>query len=223
MTDNQMDGGSADGTATDANGGASENQSDKHPSFDAAMLQEGFDAINKNIQTLQSRVDGLQGQKDKKISGLEGKIAEYENLVERTGSKEGAIAQMNLQEQLSEMNSALQELRGSASTPTPGNGQGGAVNAANVVLEYGLDPKDPQLATIVNGKYQSSDEVELAVARYIKAQQKAPSPTPAQELAETGKLVHEDKNALIQELSQLQATNPLSPRIKIIEKELGWE
>ena len=187
MAEQQMDGGSAEGTATGANGSASGNQSDKQPSFDAAKLQQTLDALNSNVTTLQARVDGLQGKKDKQISGLEGKIAEYETLVEKLGSKEGALQQLALQDQLAQMSDTLNELKGSASTPTPGNGQGGAVNATQAFAEMELDFKDPRVQTALTKSYSNQDEAELAAFKLRKQIQTSPSPSPAQGASLQGK------------------------------------
>ena len=187
MAEQQVDGGSAEGTATGANGSASGNQSDKQPSFDAAKLQQTLDALNSNVTTLQARVDGLQGKKDKQISGLEGKIAEYETLVEKLGSKEGALQQLALQDQLAQMSDTLNELKGSASTPTPGNGQGGAVNATQAFAEMELDFKDPRVQTALTKSYSNQDEAELAAFKLRKQLQSAPAPTPAQGASLQGK------------------------------------
>ena len=189
MAEQQMDGGSAEGTATGANGSASGNQSDKQPSFDAAKLQQTLDALNNGFQTLEARVNGLQSVKDKdkkELSDLKGRIAEYEQLKERLGP-EGAMEQIELRDQLAQMNQTLSQLSGSVSTPTPGNGQGGAVNATQAFAEMELDFKDPRVQTALTKSYSNQDEAELAAFKLRKQIQTSPSPSPAQGASLQGK------------------------------------
>ena len=229
MTENQMDGGSEEGTVTDANGDASGNQSVQQPSFDAAKLQSTFDAFGATLEELNARVNGLQSVKDKqdnKLTGLEGKIAEYEQLVEKVGSKEGALAQMKLQEQLTEMNQALQELRGSASTQPPGTGASGAVNAAKTFAEMGLDLKDPQVAVEMAKSYQSEDAVIAAGYKLSQKFAHTPAPTQAQGAAlQGGSPKKEDVETLTSEyqteMANAQGNPSLARSIKAKYKEKG--
>lgn len=187
MAEEQVDGGQPDGTTQAASAGASSQGGVQQPSLDVAELQKTFDAFGKQIETLTARVNGLQGEKDKRISGLEGKIVEYESLVERLGSKESALAQMQLQEQLASMNQALQELKGSASTLSPGTAQGGAVNAAQAFVEMGLDLKDPRVAVALNKQYPNEDAAIAAAYKLSKQIQSGPAPSEAQGAALQGK------------------------------------
>ena len=183
MTESQMDGGHNLGTDANANGSPSDNSGVQQPSFDSTELQKILDAVG----TLSKRVDGLQSVKDKQaaeLTGLKGQIAEYEKLKEKLGP-EGALEQMELKRTLSEMKESLSKLT-QVSGNTPGTGANGAVNVAQVIEEYGLDRNDPEVALLANNRYSSKLEVEAAIARYHKAKQAAPNPTPAQQPAAPG-------------------------------------
>ena len=186
MAEQQVDGGSAEGTATGANGSASDNQSDKQPSFDAAKLQSSIDALIGKVDELDARTNGLQSVKDKttkEISGLKDQIAEYEKLKEKLGP-DGALDQMELRQTLADIKN---QLSGSVSTPTPGNGQGGAVNATQAFAEMELDFKDPRVQTALTKSYSNQDEAELAAFKLRKQIQTSPSPSPAQGASLQGK------------------------------------
>lgn len=206
MTDKQVDGGSVEGTVTDANGNASENQSVQQPSLDAVKLQERLDALVSGFSTLESRINGLQSVKDKdkkEISSLKSKIAEYEQLKERFGA-DGAVEQIELRDTLSEMKDQLSKLTGSVSTPSGGNGQGGAVDAAKVFDEMGLDRKDPLVNTVLAGlQGKDKDAIELAGYRLQRQIQSSPSPTQAQGASIQGKpAAPENVEALTEEYKQ---------------------
>ena len=219
MTDNQMDGGPADGTTTNANGGASGTQGVQQPSFDAAKLQEVLDAVG----TLSKRVDGLQSVKDKQaneLTGLKAQITEYEQLKERLGA-DGALEQLELRQTLAEIK---EKLSGAVSPQSPGTGASGAVNAAKAFVDLELDLKNPLVADALGKQYASETEAQLAAYRVRDQLRNSPSPTAAQGAAIQGgqPKAEPNRDALIEELGKLQQTNPLSPRIKEIEKELGW-
>lgn len=224
MTENQMDGGSQEGTAANANGGASSQQSVQQPSFDATKLQESLDALTTGFKTLEKRVNGLQGVKDQtkeELSGLKSRIAEYEQLKARFGA-DGAVEQLELRDTLAQMNQTLEQLKGSTSTPAPGAGASGAVDAAKVVAtDYGLDPKDPGNAILVNGHYPNMDALDLAVARHIKAQRQAPNPTQAQAPAPTGgQPPAKDVEALTTEyIQKMQAARGKPTEIRALREE----
>jgi len=188
MAENQVDGGSDNGTATEANGGASETQSVQQPSFDAAKLQETLDALTSKITELEARTNGLQRQKDKKISSLKAQIAEYKELEKRLGP-EGAMEQIELKQTLAQMNQTLEQLqKGSVSTQSLGTGVSGAVDAAQVINvdELGWDKNDPQVALLAQKNFSSAAERDAAIVNHLKAKKSAPSPTAAQAPAETG-------------------------------------
>ena len=141
MAENDMDGGQLDGTALNANQDASDQEGVQQPSYDAARMQATLDALNSGLQTLQKRVDGLQGKKDSEISGLKSKIAEYEKLKEKFGG-DGAIEQIELRDTIANMNQTLAELRGSVSPQAPGTGASGALEVAQAIEELQMRELD---------------------------------------------------------------------------------
>lgn len=175
MAETQVDGGSDEGTATNANGGASQNQSVQQPSFDAAKLQESLDALNDGFKTLEARVNGLQSVKDKdkqELSGLKAKIAEYEQLKERFG-EDGALEQIEMRDTLQRMNETLQKLQGSTSTPSPGTGASGAGTLAQVIRDNKLDANDPAVAKILAENQGNDLNAAVQLGRLASATRQA--------------------------------------------------
>ena len=208
MAENQVDGGQTEGTTQDANAGASSGTGVQQPSFDAAKLQESLDALNNGFKTLEARVNGLQGTKDKEISGLKGKIAEYEQLKERLGSSESAMEQLELRDQLAQMNAALTKLTGSVSTQTPGTGASGAGELAQVIADNQLDANDPEVTKILadyKGLRAATELGKLAASRASK-----PPASPAASTSMTGgstSVVETNVEVLTAEFKQkMQAT-----------------
>jgi hypothetical protein len=219
MAEKQVDGGSAEGTATNANGGASENQSVQQPSFDAAKLQEVLDAVG----TLSKRVDGLQSVKDKQASeltGLKAQIAEYKELEKRLGP-DGAIEQMELKQTLNQMNQTLEQLqKGSVSTQPTGTGESGAVDAAQAIRDFGLDMNDPKVALLASKQYKNQDEVDLAIAKHIRAKKSAPSPTPAQQPADAGQPVKEGaEEATTEYINNVKAARGNPQKVRALREQ----
>ena len=202
MAEHDMDGGSAEGTDTNANGAASGNQSDKQPSFDAAKLQSSIDALMTEVGELKARTNGLQSVKDKttnEVSGLKAKIAEYEQLKEKFGA-DGALDQMELKQTLLDIKA---QLSGSVSPEPAGSGVGGTVNAAQVFSSKGLDVNDPRVAVALNKTYSNATDAELAAYKLKESIQSSPSPTPAQSATPLGSApVAPDASALKQSYIQ---------------------
>jgi len=172
-----MDGGQPAGTAPDANAGASDGSGVEQPSFDAAKLQESLDALNSGFKTLEARVNGLQSVKDKdkqELSDLKQRIAEYEQLKERLGP-EGAMEQLELRDQLSQMNQALSKLTNSASTQTPGTGASGVGEMAQVIADNQLDANDPEVTKILATFKGLKAATELGKLAVLKASKQPPS------------------------------------------------
>ena len=190
MAEHDMDGGSAEGTDTNANGAASGNQSDKQPSFDAAKLQSSIDALMTEVGELKARTNGLQSVKDKttnEVSGLKAKIAEYEQLKEKFGA-DGALDQMELKQTLLDIKA---QLSGSVSPQATGSSVSGTVNAAQVFIDEGLDPNDSRVALALNGKtFASNQEAQIAALRLSVAMKNSPTPTDAQSATLPGGAPH---------------------------------
>jgi len=191
MANNDLDGGQTSGNNQDANPGSSNGDGVQQLSSVAQKLQQSLDTLTTKVGEIDARTRTLQGDKDKgvkraldEVSGLKARIAEYEQLKERFGA-DGAVEQLELKQTLADIQTQLSKLTGSVSTQAAGSGVGGAVDAAKVIGEYGLDPKDPQVGLLLGNRYESVEQVELAIARHIKTQRTAPSPTDAQVPADT--------------------------------------
>jgi len=178
MAETQVDGGSAEGTATDANGGASNQQSVQQPSFDAAQLQQSLDALNAGFETLNKRVDGLQGKKDSQISDLKKQITEYEALKEKFGA-DGAIDQLELKNTLQSMQEQLSKIVTPVSTQSPGTGASGAGALAQVIRDNQLDANDPAVAKILADNKGNDVAAALAIGRYAASSASKPTGDPS--------------------------------------------
>ena len=177
MTEVQMDGGSADGTDTNANGVASGNQSVQQPSFDAAKLQSSIDALIGKVGELEARTNGLQSVKDKttsEVSGLKARIAEYEQLKEKLGP-DGAIDQMELRQTLAEIKA---QLSGSVPAQPAGSGASETFNVAQAVEDLQvrqLDANDPDFIKLLK-KGLSKETFNEYIANKTRPQ---PAATPS--------------------------------------------
>jgi hypothetical protein len=184
MAENQVDGGSGEGTATNANGGASGNQSVQQPSFDATKLQSSIDALIEKVGELEARTNGLQSVKDKtnkEVSGLKAKIAEYEQLKERFGA-DGAIEQIELKQTLEEIKN---QLSNSVQAQTSGTSADETVDVAQAFA--GFDASDPRVAVAMSKKFASQEAAEFAAFKLSKQLNNSPTPSAAQAASDPGK------------------------------------
>jgi len=205
----------------------------------AELLSKLVEAIDERLKPIKGEIGGLYSRQDKDRNAFREFMDEY-NKQKGKGlsdndaytAAEGALGE---REKAAKKDKMLEEIYqkfvGPSSTPSPGTGQGGAVDAAKVVADYGLDPKDPNLAIVVNGHYPNQEAAELAVARYIKAQRQAPNPTQAQAPAPTGgqpqaKDVEELKTEYIQKMQAARGKPSEITRLRDEYRQKGvksWE
>ena len=194
------------------------------------------EAIAAELKPIKGDISGLYSRQDKDRNAFREFMDEYNKQkgkglsdAEAFSATESALGE---REQTAKKDKMIEEIYqkfvGPSSTPTPGTGASGAVDAAKVVAEYGLDLKDPQVALLLNNRYESVEQAELAVARHIKAQRSAPSPNQAQAPApiggaQSGSLSNVEIEAKATELKMLYK-NPTKHAAQIarLEKELGW-
>lgn len=145
-----------------------------------ASLGDKLDGLSKEVRGLQGRQDraeNLQNDFQKKLAG-------YEKLRSSGMSPDEAMAEMDRSSAVEERWSSLSErMDRLASLIEGGNLDARAQQRAKVITEYGLDPKDPEVATIANG---NPADFEGAIAKLAFKRQKEPAPTGAQAPAVQG-------------------------------------
>ena len=238
MAQNDMDGGSDNGTDVIADNIASETQSDKQPSFDAAKLQTSIDALIGKVGELEARTNGLQSVKDKTsatVSDLKARIAEYEQLKERLGP-DGALNQMeqrqNFASEQNELRQTLaeikQQLSGSVSTQLVGNEASGTMNAAKAIEELSsrdLNANDPEFIKLVNAGL-TQDKLNAYIVNKTRPQSPASIAGAVPEPARGGAQKTnpgEMKAEYIQEVQNARGNRNAIKAIQERYKELGFD
>jgi len=186
MAENELDSGQNSGTASSPNGAGSAGNGDSGGSFDARKLQDALEALTRKFDEVDSRTKALQGDKDRgvnqtkeEVKELKRKLAEIEKLRKSGLDEDAAVDEFSFREDVRLIKDQLAKL-GSASAQPAGNGAGGAVDAAQVIGEFGLDVNDAKVRLeLLSKPYKTAEEAEVAAAKFIKAQSKQPTPSDA--------------------------------------------
>ena len=152
------------------------------------------EAISEALKPIKGEISGLYSRQDRDRNQFREFMDEFKKFKANglSDSEAEAAAQNALgeKEQTERRNQVLDKLAerflNTPSPQSPGKGVSGAVDAAKVISEHGLNMSDPLVAILANGKYDSEDAVKIAIADYIRATKAAPSPTPAQAPAAAG-------------------------------------
>ena len=234
MTDD-MDSDLTNGTPSTPTGGSSEGKGDSGSSFDAKALQASFEALTKRLDEVDARSKSLQGDKDRgikkandELNELKRRFAEIEKLKKSGMDDDAAFEELGFREEVRAVREQLSKLN-PVQPQSAGNGEGKAVDAAEVIKKYELEANDPEvIERILRGNFKTPEDAELAALRiaYQRAKTNQPSPSAAPPL--TGSVPREsDTPALIEKLAKLQKT-PTQNRdeIKQLKAELdkrGWK
>lgn len=227
-----------DNLTVDGNGaGGSPSQPVSKPAIEDAdalskLLDEKLDKVLKpvlgEIRGLQSRQDKsdktyrefLDEFKKQKASGLNDADAETAATAELEKRKKA--------EQREVLFDAMARKLGLVPDEPVGNGGGGAVNVAEVVADFGLDPKDPAVIAELLSKSYADEAAALKAARdYKRAKANAPKPTeadrPTSPAAPTPtKLSESEVDRRLWQLNNVYYKNPTKYKKQIAteEKEL---
>lgn len=157
----------------------------------AARLQASLDSLNSKVDSFAKTVSTIQSGKDKAVQKVESELksmfADYEKLKERLGP-DGAVEQMELKQQLSDIQAQLQRFSPTVPAMSAGNTQTGADLAAKVIDQIGL-PDAPEVASFRQRSFSSEAEALLEGAKLAASLAKKPLPSAAQLAATESKTV----------------------------------
>lgn len=189
----EMDSDQTDGTPSIPSGGSSSGQGDSGGSFDAKSLQASFEALTKRLDEVDARSKALQGDKDRAVTKtkadvdeLKRKFAEVEKMKKSGLDEDAAFEEVSFREEVRAVRDQLSKLNPAQPQPA-GNGEGKAVNAAEVIKKYALDGSDPEvIERIFRQDFSSPQELELAALKIAYQRAKPNEPNPAAALAQVG-------------------------------------
>ena len=153
MADQNRDSDLDTGVQGTQNPDASQDLGDKRGSeFDAAQVQADLETLTQSVQGLSKAVSTMQSGKDRAVKDVKREVGElrsllgdYEQLKERLGP-DGAIEQLELKQQLSDIQERLASLSNPSSVQVRGDEPPGAFDTAKAVEEivgHGLDANAP--------------------------------------------------------------------------------
>lgn len=135
----------------------------------------------------EAQLRALQGDKDRavkrveqKVDDFEKKFAEAQKLISRGYSEDEAFEQIRLKETVEQLKAQIQQ-NAPAHPQSAGNGNGVAIDAAQVLAQYKLDGNDPEVVAQVLSK---SNPLELENAA-LKLAYRRSNPTPPDPAAST--------------------------------------
>lgn len=180
MTDENKDSGQVAGQEGTTTPSSSANGDKQGSGFDATKLQSTLESLTKRLDEVDARSKSLQGEKDRgvkrttdEVEKLKKQIAELEKYRKAGWDDDAAFEEMNFREEVRTLREQIANLQKASA----GNG---GVDAAKVVVEYGLDPNDPDvIAEITARKWDNPERMELEAARLAKKKQTKPKPTAA--------------------------------------------
>jgi len=192
MAEDVKDGGQPDGTQGDPNSpGSTDVGVQQTGSSDAGELRSRLDVLERRLAESEARSKAAQGEKDRgwqktsqEVGEIKDRLAQFEKLRSSGLEFDEAVAQMDKDVAENERFRNLeQRLEQAVSLLEAGTLETKAQQRAKVITEYGLDPKDPEVATIANG---NPADFEGAIAKLAFKRQKEPAPTGAQAPAVQG-------------------------------------
>lgn len=151
-----------------------------------SKLNERFSSLENNLTGLKK----VQGDIDRSRSAFQEQLARF-NQIKAQGnlSDEQALQTMQRvdedaqfrEEMRAEMRKLAERVGGIGSTPTEQQ------MMTEVLSEFNLDPKDPFVASQLNGKnFTNRLEAEAFAGKILRDKVKAPNPTPAQAASSAG-------------------------------------
>jgi len=170
MENETLDGGEVQARTEPSNQGADTSAIDYE-----ALAKALEPTINQLVQrqtqsTKDKRIAGLQG----KVADFEAQLAEYQQLLDEGFSKEAAKRLMKLQNPLRDDSEAIAEPANQTPAVTGNQGSNGSGVDADTLEAIGLDPNSPEVTDLLRRGASLQDYVALKVK-----QTKKPAPTPA--------------------------------------------
>lgn len=211
MAENDVDSGSAVGTAGSPTPQDSTSGSASSGSFDAAQLQSLIEGFGRRIEEIDARTRSLQGDKDrgvnetkKEVKELKAKIAEYEKLKSKGLTPDDALDEMDFRSTVRQLQEQLGALK-SVSAQSAGNGAGGADQAAQAVInELKLDANSADVVSILS-RGLDPEKQELELRRLATRPRSQPSAAESATIATTEIAApNKDTAALIAKVGELQ-------------------
>ena len=187
MTGNDLDSNPTAGTEAAPPADGSQGTGDSKGSFDATKLQTAIEAMARKLEEVDARSRALQSDKDrgvtkatKELADLKRQFAEIEKLKGSGLELDDAVEEFDFRETVRQLKDQIGKLN-PASPQTAGNGASGAVDVAQVLQQYQLDPKDAYVASQMQGKtFANQTDAELFAARVFRDKTLSPNPNPAQ-------------------------------------------
>jgi len=184
MADENLESGQVEGNEGVTNPPVSQTPGDKPPStFDADKL---LDQLRVTIVEEVGRA--VQSTKDKRFSEIEKTLGNFQPVLERFKDIVSPEQLQQVQRDLEWEEVKRRVFEQTGEPASAGNtAQAPAVDTAKVIRESGLlDMNDPKVALLASKRFATETEVYAEIAKHLQAQRNAPSPTAAQQLADTG-------------------------------------
>jgi len=184
--------------------------------------------LGEQVKTLQAELRGLQGRQDKgekNLTGFQEQLARYQQFTDKGMKPDEALAEMQRVDSFAEWQRSLEtkidtlavRLGGIGTTPTEQQ------KMTEVLSQYGLDPKDPFVASKIQGKAFANElELKAFAGEVLLEKTRSPQPNAAQVATPAGAPpLQVDAEALAIEYNQL-ARNPTAhiERMREIRKVL---
>lgn len=198
----------------------------------AQPLGGDLKSLQASLETFQAEIRGqlkaLQSDKDKRIPKLEGSLQDLMSEITRLKghgfTDDEAVSEVEFRQNVKEL---AQKMKGiEQSTSATGNGASGAgQEAQRVIEELKLNTSDPDVLTLLAGKYRNYDHLRAEAALLVARKLSKPTPSSASGPPIPGGQVQSppETKELVAQLEKLQK-DPIKNKVKIveIEKELGW-
>lgn len=200
------------------------------PPLPGDALKTLQDSLENFKEEIRGQLKAAQSEKDKRIPKLEGSLQELMSEVTRLKghgfTDEEAVNEVEFRQNVREL---AQQIKGTQQpAQATGTGASGAAQEAQqVVNELKLDTSDPDVLTLLAGKYRNYDhlraEAALLVAR--KLSKPVPSPAASSPIPGGASFSRETIEELVSRFNEAKKY-PTSPEYKTIKAELekrGWK
>jgi hypothetical protein len=214
MTDNLNVGteapGGADGTPSQSVSPQAQQPIDSDATKLLASLESKFVERFTNLEKQITGLGGVQSRIDQSQNAFQAQLARYNQLTEKGFKPEEAITEMQRVDADAQWRQSLESKLNqlAAALGSGGTAPGAQQMVAKVFEQYQLDPKDPYVASQLQGKsFANETEAELFAARVFRDKALSPNPNLAQQSSTPGAASgSNDVQAKIERLTELQRT-----------------